>query len=60
MIDSQSGIVAVLLHYVRALSPAAAVLSLLRPETDRPRRRRSPQPADLGTVSSFATGRAGR
>ncbi|CAN5597986.1 ABC transporter permease [soil metagenome] len=32
MIDSQSGIVAVLLHYVRALSPAAAVLSLLRPE----------------------------
>jgi len=32
MIDSQSGLVAMILHYVRALSPVAAVLSLLRPE----------------------------
>ena len=32
MIDSQSGAVAMLLHYVRAFSPVAAVLSLLRPD----------------------------
>jgi len=31
MIDTQSGTPAMLLHYVRALSPVAAVLSLLRP-----------------------------
>lgn len=32
MLDSQSGLVADVLHYVRALSPVAAVLSLLRPD----------------------------
>jgi ABC-type transport system involved in multi-copper enzyme maturation permease subunit len=32
MIDSQGGLAAQLLHYVRALSPIAAVLSLLRPD----------------------------
>ncbi len=31
MIDSQSGEMAMVLHYARALSPVAAVLSLLRP-----------------------------
>ncbi len=32
MIEGQSGLVAAALHYVRAVSPVAAVLSLLRPE----------------------------
>lgn len=52
MLKSQSGPAAMALHYARSLSPAAAVLSVLRPQLGELGGRRAPEPEAAGAATA--------